>query len=193
MFAQLSWNLWAFHCNRTTCEAPHCPLHPPFIPGMSTAKQKCSPAWNHPVDALWQLAEIPAQLGDPGWCSLCCSESNAFTWEHLWVQPLCLLEATLGSSSCRTHWIPIYTLVHSSAALLAIPCCFLINSGTEWCSSISKGQPLQIRGNPTKYKLGKSTVSAGVPAKSPVLDLQQSKHHINQRNTWNNPFSVVLH
>lgn len=110
--------------------------------------------------------------------ALCAAKSQMPSLGNI-CQPLCLLGATLGSPSCRTHWIPIYTC---SAALLAIPCCFLINPGTEWCLLTSKGQPLQIQGNPTKYKLGKSTVSAGVPVKSPVLDLQQSKHHINQRN-----------
>lgn len=73
-----------------------------------------------------ELAEIPAELGDPA-CK--CSKSQMPSPENI-CQPLCLLVATLASSSCRTHWIPISILVHSSAALLAIPCCFLINSGT---------------------------------------------------------------
>lgn len=155
-------------------------------------------------------AEMQPSMKSPSGCSMAacwdpCTAGGSWMVLSVLLRVKCLhLRTSVGSApllagghtwlfQLQNHWIPIYTLVHSSAALLAIPCCFLINSGTEWCLPTSKGQPLQIQGNPTKYKLGKSTVSAGVPAKSPVLDLQQSKHHINQRNTWNNPFSVVLH
>lgn len=114
--------------------------------------------------------------------ALCAAKSQMPSLENICL-PLCLLVATLASSSCRTHWTPIYILVHSNAALLASPTYFLINSGmlSDACS-LPKGRHCKYKAIQLN-KLGKPTVSTWVSVKSPVLDLQQSKHHINQRNT----------
>lgn len=131
VFAQLSWNLQAFHSNRTTCEALHYTLHPPFIPGISTAKQTIEPSMKSPVDALWWACWNPRSswgiLDANG--ALRAGKSQTPSLENI-CQPLCLLVVTLAFSSCRTDRIPIYILMHSNAALPGIPCYFLINTGT---------------------------------------------------------------
>lgn len=161
---------------------PTVPYTLPISQGPAQQSRQSSPAWNHPVGALWQLAEILQQLGDPGWCSPCCQESNAFTWAHLSAPLL-----AGGHTWLFQLQNPLNSHLHPGALQCSLPGYPTLLPDwfwhTEWCLLPSKGQPLQTQGNPTKYKLGKPTGTAWVPVKSPGLDLQQSKHHINQRNT----------